>query len=192
MTSQTETLVNYLFSELANNPTRANAMAKVKEQWQIKDRTFDRAWKVAKDRYRDTQKLVQQEIVDKIVSTASERTGEALKGREWIINELYNDFIQLNKMKAGISIPVIDEKGIVLEVMNPTPFDEVRAKQTRISIFEKIAAVEGWAPEILLPPQAVINNNLQQNNITRIQRSITFKTRTTTVQDQELLDEPEE
>lgn len=191
MAKNLEGFVTFMLTELEQGSERGEAMSKVIGKWHMSERTFDRYWKIAKERYSQTQQDIQKAVADKIQVSALERLETSVLTKQIALEGLTNDFMELARLKAGNRILVLDDKGEVIETFIPTPFDEVRAKQTRMQIVEKMAEMEGWSGVVGAPASVSISNNVQ-NNTTVVSRSITFKTRKTTMQPQSIQDETEE
>lgn len=164
----------------------------IREKYQMHPRTFDRYWKDAKEIFEVEQKRIAKAVYEQRLADGLEQAKTAAISKESAIKELWDDFEKLRKMKAGASVPIFNEKNEVTGYMNASHFDEVRAVQGRAAIVKQIAELEGWAPLPEAPAVSILNNNtVQQNNTTVVQRNINFGIRRTTIQPQEIQEEPE-
>ena len=82
MQENKETYISFILAELEKGTERGKVLAKAGKKWQISVRSFDRLWKVAKERHIDTQKAAQTAMANQSIDAAVKRQGGAIMSKE--------------------------------------------------------------------------------------------------------------
>jgi hypothetical protein len=73
-----ENIITEILIELEKGVERGKCLAKVGKSWQISDRTFDRHWKTANDRHKQTQEATQKALAYISIEAEKERFKKAI------------------------------------------------------------------------------------------------------------------
>lgn len=155
MKENKETYITFLISELEKGAERGETLSKFVEKWQKTPRTFDRLWKIAKERHKETQEKAQKAIADLTIAAAEGRQKTAIidkqrrmeiassiaEGKAWRVQ---------NGQSAEIVIPSANDRIKALDYLSRIDGDY---KPT------KVANTDPEGNELPPPaPQIIINN----------------------------------
>lgn len=123
MASNKENIITDILIELEKGIGRAACLAIIGKKWQTKERTFDRYWKTANIKHKESQQNIQKTIETVTTAATVQRLNSAI----------------LDKNKA---LEILTK--IANEETKLTPTGKASAKSEQISAIKTIAEMEGW------------------------------------------------
>ena len=78
MTSNREQIVTFMLTELERGSESGNVRNLVAEKWPVAPRTYDRLWKIARERHSLAQQETQRQMADISTQNTLERLDEAI------------------------------------------------------------------------------------------------------------------
>lgn len=123
MASNKENIITDILIELEKGIGRGACLAIIGKKWQTSDRTFDRHWKIANERHKESQQGIQKFIEEVSTVATIERLKTAILKKEEALEILTKIATTETKLTA---------------------FGQVSAKSEQISAIKTIAELEGW------------------------------------------------
>jgi hypothetical protein len=150
MAKSSEAYIEEILRLLANGIVeRGKVLAKVGKKWQISTRTFDRAWKIAQERYLLTQQKLNDKIEATLIQNKTENLSNGLKSKsERLLNlqkQIDNLEAELKNNKMHVHAFSMGEMVIGTREMNS--LEKAKIADTIKSLQSEISKIEGdYAP----------------------------------------------
>lgn len=77
-----ENIITEILVELEKGVERGKCLANIGKKWQISNRTFDRHWKTANDRHKQTQQATQKALSELTIEAEKERFKKAILSKD--------------------------------------------------------------------------------------------------------------
>lgn len=150
-----QNIITEIISELEKGCERINVLATIGKNWQLSTRTFDRLWKEANEKHKETQEQAQKAIAEQSIAATIERHNEAIISKEKRMEILSN--MALGQMQVLKPMSVAGE---IVEVFVRPDYND---RKNAISELNKMDG--SYAPIKQAPTDADGNTLLQQQTI---------------------------
>jgi len=148
--TKSESYIDTILTILANGIVeRGKVLAKFGKKWQVSNRTFDRAWKIAQERYAITQQKAQQVVEAVTLQETKENALNGIKTKTQRL-EVYQKQIDntITEIENGITEDTIFVSGAPKKIIRKHTVNEVAIlRRTLRDLQSEISKIEGdYAP----------------------------------------------